>query len=241
MGISEICPRSGSCDEFECILVVDDAHGIGAIGPNAGGVEDYFDCFGAADYICGTLSKSCSAQGGYVVSNNKTSIEMLIMSPGVGFATGMNAFSAAYATKALEFIMANGAMQVKEATMLRAYMADGIRSRLPQFKVEESPSRLCTILVDHPTRAMHIQSELIKLGYLVSQMCFPAVQMHQSLLRMTIIPSVYTPKVIDGFLDALVIAVKRTENVADETNSRLLHSNALAAEKAEEKLNSAVN
>merc|ERR1711976_941544 len=50
------------CDEFgsKCKLIVDDAHGIGTIGPNAGGCEDYFNMVGAADFICGTLSKACS-------------------------------------------------------------------------------------------------------------------------------------------------------------------------------------
>lgn len=61
-------------DEFGCTLIVDDAHGIGTIGPNAGGVEDYWNMPGACDYICGTLSKACSAQGGFVVSNNTTLI-----------------------------------------------------------------------------------------------------------------------------------------------------------------------
>ena len=179
------------CDEFgeKCKLIVDDAHGIGTIGPNAGGVEDYWGMVGAADFICGTLSKACSSQGGYVVSNHKTIIGALIFSPGVGFATGMNAFSSAYATAALEWIMKNGHKQVKEAAELREYWRHQMDRRYG-MKSDDNATRLLTIRINHTTKAMHVQAELIKRGFLISAMTFPAVPMHQSLLRMTIVPGV---------------------------------------------------
>eukprot|EP00397_Hematodinium_sp_SG-2012_P009488 GEMP01009575.1.p1 GENE.GEMP01009575.1~~GEMP01009575.1.p1 ORF type:complete len:603 (+),score=140.30 GEMP01009575.1:125-1933(+) len=220
------------CDEFDCQLVVDDAHGLGVLGPNAGGVEDYWNMRGAADFICGTLSKSCSAQGGYVVSNNKTFIGALVMSPGVGFATAMNAFSAAFATKALESIMKIGSKQVVEAAMLRAYMMAAIMKRF-KLPVDDTPTRLLTIRLSHPTRAMHVQLEMQRLGFLVSAMTFPAVPMHQSLLRMTIVPGILTIPVIDKFCDALEKALKLTDRLPLETNTHLLYNSAAEAEEAE--------
>jgi len=219
-------------DEFGCTLIVDDAHGIGTIGPNAGGVEDYWNMPGACDYICGTLSKACSAQGGYVVSNNKTLIGSLVMSPGVGFATGMNAFSAAWAKKALELIMVNGSRQVKEASILRNYWRGQLDERF-NMKADENPTRLLTVRINHPTKAMHVQAELIKLGYLISAMTFPAVPMHQSLLRMTVIPGVLTIEIIDAFCDALEIAMKNCEFLDLQTKSWLLHENTAAADQEE--------
>jgi len=222
------------CDEFGCILICDDAHGIGVLGPNAGGVEDHFDMVGACDYICGTLSKACSSQGGYVVSNHESSIGCLVFSPGIGFATGMNSFSASFATKALEYIMSgNGKRQVVEAKRLREYMQRKLFERLGiKIAVPDSPSRLCTIVIDHPTLAMHIQCELLTLGYYTCFFVFPATLMHQSLLRITIIPDVYTTETIDGFINSLEIALERTEKIRAVTQNHLLFTSLEEAEKA---------
>jgi len=222
-------------DEFPgTVLIVDDAHGIGVIGPNAGGVEDYWNMPGACDFICGTLSKACSAQGGFVVSNNKTLIGALVMSPGVGFATGMNAFSAAYAKKALDHIMEHGSSQVVEARRLRTYWKDQLFRRF-SMKADENPTRLLTVRLNHPTKAMHVQSELIKQGYLISAMTFPAVPMHQSLLRMTVVPGVLSLEIIDGFCDALESSMKKCEFLECDTKSWLLHETPELAKKDDEK------
>lgn len=226
-----------ACDETGCVLVCDDAHGVGVIGPNAGGVEDHFNMPGACDYICGTFSKSCSAQGGYVVSNNKTVIGTLIISSGVGFATGMNSFSAAYCTKALEFIMEKGREQVKEALRLRNYMVEGLKKRFGDTlgkMVRDTPSRLVTIMFHHPTLAMHLQHELIKGGYLVGAFLFPAVEMHYSLLRLTVIPYVYTDEKIDGFIDALAEALERCKCLEDDLQTELLYPSLSLSRMAEE-------
>ena len=224
------------CDEFgqKCKLIVDDAHGIGTIGPNAGGCEDYFDMVGSADYICGTLSKACSSQGGFVVSNNKTMIGAMVMSPGVGFATGMNAFSSAYATKALEWIMENGHRQVKEAHVLREYWREQLDRRFG-MKADDNPTRLLTIRLNHSTKALHVQDELIKRGFLISAMTFPAVPMHQSLLRMTVVPGVLTMPIIDKFCDTLEICMEKTSFIELETNSYLLHDNIELAKKDQDR------
>ena len=176
-------------DEFgsKVKLVVDDAHGVGAIGPNAGGVEDYWGMVGVCDYICGTLSKACSAQGGFVVSNHTDVIDQLIGSPGVGFATGMNAFSAGFAHKALEWIMENGHEQVIEAKELRDYFREQLELRFT-FTFHDSPARLLAVKIPHATKAIHIQEEMITRGYLVSVMVFPACSLDTSLVRMTVIP-----------------------------------------------------
>jgi len=86
------------------------------------------------------------------------------MSPGVGFATGMNAFSAAWAKKALDLIMENGHKQVKEAALLRTYWKDQMFDRFG-MKADENPTRLLTVRIGHTTKALHVQAELIKMGY----------------------------------------------------------------------------
>lgn len=234
----DICDLPGfrkACDEAGVILVCDDAHGIGACGPNSGGVEDYWDMVGACDYICGTFSKSCSAQGGFIVSNNKTIIEMMIISSGVGFATGMNSFSAAYAYKALEFIREEGKALADESDRLRKYMLESLIKRFGEpikDTLFEGPSRLLSITIQNPMMAMHLQNELINEGYFVAVGFFPAIEAHYSLIRLSIIPFVYTEAIIDGFIHALAVSFERCSHLEDNLNTELLYGNLALSEAA---------
>merc|ERR1712151_1205997 len=134
-----------------------------------------------------------------------------------------------------ELIMENGHRQVKEAHALRSYWKNQLFDRFG-MKADENPTRLLTVRINHTTKALHVQAELIKMGYLISAMTFPAVPMHQSLLRMTVIPGVITKEIVDGFCDKLEIAMKRCEGLALETQSWYLHDSTENAKRAEERI-----
>src|SRR5437879_1257639 len=57
-------------EEFDCIMMVDDAHASGVFGRNGRGTIDHFGLHGRVDIQVGTLSKAIGALGGYVAGNN---------------------------------------------------------------------------------------------------------------------------------------------------------------------------
>jgi glycine C-acetyltransferase len=61
--ISEICQRKGS------ILLVDDAHGTGVMGPMGKGTASHFGVEGQVDVTMGTFSKVFSVTGGFVAAS----------------------------------------------------------------------------------------------------------------------------------------------------------------------------
>jgi len=56
-------------EEFECIMMVDDAHASGVFGKNGRGTIDHFGMHGRVDIQVGTLSKAVGALGGYVAGS----------------------------------------------------------------------------------------------------------------------------------------------------------------------------
>lgn len=55
--------------KYKFNLFVDEAHSVGALGPNGRGVCDYFNCDPAeVDILMGTLTKSFGANGGYIAA-----------------------------------------------------------------------------------------------------------------------------------------------------------------------------
>ena len=52
---------------YKAYLYLDEAHSIGALGPNGKGVVDYWDCDPRdVDIMMGTFTKSFGAVGGYI-------------------------------------------------------------------------------------------------------------------------------------------------------------------------------
>jgi glycine C-acetyltransferase len=56
---------------YEAILMVDDAHGEGVLGKGGRGIVDHFDLHGKVDVEIGTLSKAFGVVGGVVAGNPK--------------------------------------------------------------------------------------------------------------------------------------------------------------------------
>ncbi|TVR48455.1 MAG: pyridoxal phosphate-dependent aminotransferase family protein [Puniceicoccaceae bacterium] len=63
-------------EEFDCFLVVDDAHGLGVLGREGRGTADHFGVTDAVDILCGSLSKALSSTGGFV-AGDRSLIEYL--------------------------------------------------------------------------------------------------------------------------------------------------------------------
>ncbi len=61
----EVCRKHDAC------IVVDDAHGIGTLGPTARGVADLQGVLGDIDILFGSFSKSFGGIGGFVVSDQE--------------------------------------------------------------------------------------------------------------------------------------------------------------------------
>ncbi len=68
----DLCPLPelmAIADEFECMLLVDEAHGTGVLGNSGAGCVEHFNCTGKELIQIGTLSKALGSLGGYVAGS----------------------------------------------------------------------------------------------------------------------------------------------------------------------------
>ena len=68
----DLCPLPeliAIAEEFDCMLLVDEAHATGVMGKTGAGCVEYFNCTGTELIQIGTLSKALGSLGGYVAGS----------------------------------------------------------------------------------------------------------------------------------------------------------------------------
>ena len=89
------------CDRHGALLIVDDAHATGCVGPGGAGSVAHFGLDPGRMIQVGTLSKAIGAQGGFVAAS-KVLIDLLVQfSRAFIYSTGLNPPAAAAAMEAL--------------------------------------------------------------------------------------------------------------------------------------------
>ena len=58
-------------EQYDAMVMVDDAHGEGVLGSHGRGIADHFGLHGRVDIECGTMSKAFGVMGGYIAGSAK--------------------------------------------------------------------------------------------------------------------------------------------------------------------------
>jgi len=64
-------------DKYDAMVMVDDSHAVGFMGPNGGGTPDHFGLSDRIDIITGTLGKALGGASGGYISGSKKLVEYL--------------------------------------------------------------------------------------------------------------------------------------------------------------------
>jgi glycine C-acetyltransferase len=64
-------------DKYDALVMMDDSHAVGFLGPNGRGTHEYCDVLGRVDIITGTLGKALGGASGGYTSGRKEIVEML--------------------------------------------------------------------------------------------------------------------------------------------------------------------
>lgn len=92
---------------YRCWLMVDEAHGLGVLGQNSGGIAEHFGiAHDEVDIWMGTLSKTLVSCGGYIAGKKALTEYLKFSAPGFVYSVGMQPATAASARAALDIVRA---------------------------------------------------------------------------------------------------------------------------------------
>jgi glycine C-acetyltransferase len=202
-----LAPLDGICelaDRYDALVVVDDSHAVGFVGPGGRGTPEHFGVADRVDLLTGTLGKALGGASGGYVSGRREVIELLRQrSRPYLFSNSLAPPIVAASLAALDLV--EGSADLRErlwsnAARLRTALQDAGLSLLP------GAHPIAPIMVGDAATATAVAQRALELGVYVTAFSFPVVPRGQARIR-TQVSAAHTAEEIDRAAAALIAAV----------------------------------
>ncbi|HYF47903.1 MAG TPA: aminotransferase class I/II-fold pyridoxal phosphate-dependent enzyme, partial [Planctomycetota bacterium] len=194
--ISDLAAATGS------LLLVDEAHATGVLGPTGRGALEEFSTGGKlAEHIValGTLSKALGAQGGYVCGPRWVIDTILHAGRAYMFSTALAPAAVGAAREALRI-----AARETERRIGLLQRAQTLRRKLAElnFKSIDGTGPIIPVITGDETRATSWSQNLLEAGLLVPGIRYPTVKKGEARLRISL-SAAHTDADIQRLIEAL--------------------------------------
>jgi len=174
--------------KYKCYLYLDEAHSIGAVGPNGRGVCDYFGVDpNDVDILMGTFTKSFASIGGYIASSKEVIEHLKKHSIGASYEISLPPVNVQEALSAMKIIMGEdgtdiGARKVKQLKENSNFFRRGLIDRGFQvFGDKDSP--VVPMMLYFPCKVSEFSRECLRRNLAVVVVGFPAVPLLAARVR----------------------------------------------------------
>lgn len=181
--LADLCELVRLKKKYECLLILDDAHGTGVLGPTGRGAAEEAGLEEEVDVIVGTLSKALGCVGGFAATSQVIWEYLINHARPFIFATALPPAVCAAACEAL--------CLVSEEPELRANLWRNIK-KMEQGLLEtdllqeKASSPILPILIGSEEDALGISELFTRQGFLVPAIRPPSVPKGRARLRVTI-------------------------------------------------------
>lgn len=179
--IAPLAELSRAAREHECVLIVDDAHGTGVLGPAGQGTSAHLNT--GVTIEIGTLSKALGSMGGFV-AGDRSMIELLVnKSRPFIFTTGLPPATVAAASAALDLLESEPWRRTRVLEM-----SSRIRKRLSAagFDIPAGITPIVPIMIGDEASAVALSDSCLDKGVFIPAIRHPAVPADQARLRLTV-------------------------------------------------------
>jgi 8-amino-7-oxononanoate synthase len=168
--------------EYNANVIMDDAHGLGLIGPGGKGTAHHFGVENDVDMTICTFSKSLASTGGFVVGEERVINYLKHNSPALMFSASPTPAAVAAALTALEIIKESPELPLK---VLRN--ANKVRAGLKAmgFKLVEAEAAIIAVMIGENEKTFKFWKALYDEGVFVNAFISPAVRDGEQMLRLS--------------------------------------------------------
>ncbi|WP_278262587.1 aminotransferase class I/II-fold pyridoxal phosphate-dependent enzyme [Nocardia sp. AG03] len=200
--------------EFDCAVMVDEAHSFGVLGATGRGVREHFALAGdGVDIWMGTLSKALGSCGGFVAGDADLIGAMKVCAPGVATLSGGPAPSTIGAALAALDIL-DGEPQRLTRLWANAELFHGLLTERGLDLGVSQGTPICPVLIPQELRVGYVASRLLQHGIYAGPISAPAVPVGGERVRF-FLTSEHSPEQLRGAADQLAAAVRAAEELPD--------------------------
>ncbi len=185
--------------QYNALLFVDDAHGIGVIGKTGRGTAEAQGVLGKIDVLVGTLGKAIGGAAGGYISGSKIMIEYLRQKARTYIFSNSLPPPVVTATSAAFDLLMNDKSIIRRLQENTAYFRKEIR-RLG-FTIIEGDHPIVPVMLGEAALAQQMSAHLLKEGVYVKGLWFPVVPKGEARLRVQI-SAAHKRKDLDHALEA---------------------------------------
>ncbi|MBP1690058.1 MAG: bioF [Deltaproteobacteria bacterium] len=192
--------------KYKFKLYVDDAHGIGVLGPDGRGAVFEQGVRAEVDLLFGTFSKSLASLGGFVCGEKRVMDFLRHKVRSLIFTAGLPPASVAAALAALK-VMRDEAGELRAKVWANArYWREGLDAI--GYYTMGSTTPIVPAMIGSESLAFLVARDLLDLGVFALPVPYPVVPCGQSLIRTSVMPT-HTREHLDRALEAFAQVRKR--------------------------------
>ncbi|KQQ49470.1 glycine C-acetyltransferase [Plantibacter sp. Leaf314] len=179
--LDEICDLA---DRYGALVLVDDSHAVGFVGPGGRGTPELFGVQDRVDILTGTLGKALGGASGGYVSAKQEIVDVLRQSgrPYL-FSNSLAPSLVAGARRAVELAAAGD--ELREGLFRKA---DLFRARMTEagFRLLEGSHPIIPVMFDDEQQAVQVAARMLEQGIYVIPFSFPVVPRGEARIRVQI-------------------------------------------------------
>lgn len=186
-------------------LMVDDAHGLGIVGPTGRGTAEQFGLHGQIDLNVGMLSKVPGAIGGYCAASREVVDYLRIYARTYFFSTAIPAPVVGGLIEVFRLLEADEAGRRQLRERIDLLKASLIARGVP---VGESGAGIVPVIIGDEDKLFEIHRNLLDGGIYTNVVSYPAVRRKECRLRLCVMKDL-DPQVIECVADAIAAQCKQ--------------------------------
>ena len=168
-------------EKYKCRIMIDDAHGVGIVGPTGKGAAEHYGVMDKIDLHVGMLSKGPGGLGGYCAASRKIVQYLRLYARSYFFSTALPASVAGGLNEVFKLLEEDkaGRKELLEKTeYLKKKLVDA------GFDIAHTQSAVVPVMIYNEPVLLEIYDKLRKRGVYVNIVTYPAVRRKECRLRL---------------------------------------------------------
>ncbi|MDE6329155.1 MAG: glycine C-acetyltransferase [Muribaculaceae bacterium] len=204
-----VAPMDRICalaDKYGALVMVDESHSAGVVGPTGHGVAEQFDCYGKIDIFTGTLGKAFGGAMGGFTTGPKEVIDMLRQRSRPYLFS--NSVAPSIVGASIEMFK-----MLKESDALHTKLMENVayfRDRMLEagFDIKPTQSAICAVMLYDAKLSQEFAAEMQKEGIYVTGFYYPVVPKGEARIRVQL-SAAHEREHLDRAIDAFIKVGRR--------------------------------